>query len=1034
MLQALVAWSLRYRAVVVVLAAMLLVVGIFAAASARLDVFPEFAPPLVVVQTEAPGMSPADVELLVTRPIEEKINGVPRLAILRSQSIQGLSVVTATFQDGTDIYRARQQVTERLGELAGQLPTEVKAPRLAPLTSSTGRLLAVGFTSDKLSPADLRDRAQWMVRPRLLMPGVSQVTIFGGDVRQFQVQVDPDALAARGLTMTDVLDAARQASGIRGAGFVENDRQRINLRSEGQVQGAAQLGETPVARGSGSPVKLKDVAQVIEGAEPKFGDAQVDGRPAVVLIAYRQLEADTIDVTRRLEAELEKLRPFLERQGIVYHPHLFRQADFIEHALGNVRESLYLGALLVAGVLFLFLFNLRTAFISLTAIPLSLLSAVTVLWALGVGLNTLTLGGLAIAVGEVVDDAIIDVENIFRRLLENRRSAAPRPVLPVVLAASLEVRGAVVYATFVVVLVFVPVFFLSGLQGRLFAPLGYAYVLAVLASLAVALTVTPALALLLLPSARHAHEPPLLRPLQTGYEWLLRGLDRWWLSGLATMLVLLFAAVWVFGQFGGAFLPALRESHFVLHVRGLPGTSLPASRAMGQRVAAILKAHPAVASVTQNIGRAELGEDTWGVEYSEIEVPLRLEAASDIREAEVFLKKVAAEVPGFHGEPYTFLSERIKEVLGGTPAAIAVRVYGESFDDIERAAQQIRRTMSAIKGKNVYVEAQTGAPEMVVRVRDADAGRFFLRRVQIIDAVQTAFQGAEVGQVHIGPRTIDIRVLLDPRLRDDPQAVGNLWLATPPPRGESSNPAGEPGRIPLKQVADVYLSDGRFLIAHEGGLRRQQVTCNVEGRDVTGFAQELERKLHELELPQGAFWTLAGEHEARAAAQRELLFWSTLAGAAIIMLLWVAYGTLGRVLLILVNLPFAMVGGVLAVALTGGILDVGALIGFITLFGITTRNSLMMVSHWQHLHDEEAVPWGPELIFRGARERLAPVLMTALVTGLGLLPIAWGAGEAGREIEGPMAWVILGGLATSTLLNLFLLPVVYRRATHAYAA
>jgi CzcA family heavy metal efflux pump len=1023
MLQALVAWSLRYRFIVVVLAAILLVVGIWAAAHARLDVFPEFAPPFVVIQTEAPGLAPSDVEQLVTLPIEYAINGVPRLTVLRSQSIQGLSVVAAFFQDGTDIYRARQQVSERLGELAGVLPQEAKAPRLAPLTSSTGRLLAVGFTSRTRTPMELRDRAQWLVRPRLLMPGVAQVTIFGGEVRQFQVQVDADALAARHLTMTDVLDAARQATGLRGAGFLENDRQRINVRSEGQVKSAVELGETViVATAAGSPVKLSDVARVVEGPEPKFGDALINGEPGVVLIAYRQLEADTIDVTRRLEAEMEKLRPFLERQGIVYHPHLFRQADFIEHALGNVTHSLVLGAVLVAVVLFLFLFDIRTAMISLTAIPLSLLSAVAVLWSLGVGLNTLTLGGLAIAVGEVVDDAIIDVENIARRLRENWRSANPRSAAAVVLAASLEVRGAVVYATFVVVLVFVPVFFLSGLQGRLFAPLGYAYVLAVLASLAVALVVTPAMALILLPDGRHEREPVLLRWLQTGYAWLLRGIDTCWPSAVGTMLVLLAIAAVALSRFGGAFLPELRESHFVLHMRGLPGTSLPASRAMGQRAQALIREHPAVASVTQNIGRAELGEDTWGVEYSEIEIPLKLESAADVRDAQAHLKAVGDRLPGYRGDVMTFLTERIRELLAGSPAAVAVKVYGESFDDIERAAGQVARVMNGIDGHaNVYAEAQSGVPEVVVRPRPADANRFGLRRVQVIDAVQTAFQGTDVGQVHIGPRTIDVRVLLDDRARYDPSAIGSLWLSTP---GEDPK---SPGRVPLRHVADVYLSDGRFLIAHEGGLRRQQVTCNVRGRDVTGFVAELERRLRELELPDGVVYTLAGEHAARAAAQRELLFWSSLAAVAIIMLLWLAYGSLGRVLLILVNLPFAMVGGVLAVALTGGVLDVGALIGFVTLLGITTRNSMMLVSHWQHLVEAEGVPWGPELIFRGARERLAPVLMTALVTGLGLLPIAWGSGEAGREIEGPMAWVILGGLATSTVLNLFLLPVIYRR-------
>jgi CzcA family heavy metal efflux pump len=1025
MLQALVSWSLHNRVIVVVLAALLLLVGIYAAGHARLDVFPEFAPPQVIVQTEAPGLSPVEVEQLVTLPLEMALNGIPRLALLRSQSIQGLSVLTAIFHDGTDIYRARQQVTERLGELVGQLPAGVKPPRMAPLTSSTGRLLAVGFTSEKLSLLDLRDRVQWTVRPLLLKtPGVAQVTIQGGEVRQYQVLFKPDALAARQLGLNDVLDAVRLASGVRGAGFLENDRQRLNVRSEGQVQSAYELGETLLTIGTGAPVRLREVAEVVEGPEPKFGDALIDGKPGVVLIAYRQLEADTLSVTRHLEKMLDDVSPILARQGIVYHPALFRQADFIEHAVGNVTHSLLIGAALVAVVLFLFLFDLRTAFISLTAIPLSLLTAVGILWACNVGLNTLTLGGLAIAVGEVVDDAIIDVENIFRRLRENARYARPRPALAVVLAASLEVRGAVVYATFVVVLVFVPVFFLSGLQGRLFAPLGYAYVLAVLASLVVALVVTPALALLLLPRHQAEHEPALLRRLQEAYERRLRGLDRYWRTGLVAMAGLLVLSGLALAGFGGAFLPELRESHFIIHGRGLPGTSLPATVAMGRALTERVQQNPLVRNATQLAGRAELGEDTWGVDYSELEVPLRAEAATDLKAAQEELRAAAQQIPGYSFEVFTFLAERIKELLIGTPAAVAIKLHGESLEAIDRAALDVAGVLNSVPGRaDVRVEAQNGVPEVVVRVRGTDVALFGLRRLQVLDAVQTALQGAEVGQVYQGPRTIDIRVLLSPAARRDPEAIAALWLTLP--AGKESAEGGK--RIRLRQVADVFLSDGRFMIAHEGGMRRQQVTCNVRGRDLTSFVAEVEERLRQTPLPDGVFYSLAGEHEARATAQRELLFWSLLAGAAILLLLWAAYGSLGRVLLILVNLPFALVGGVFAVWASSGILDVGSLIGFITLFGITTRNSMMMVSHWQHLHQEEKLAWGPELIFRGARERLAPVLMTALVTGLGLLPIALGSGEAGREIEGPMAKVILGGLATSTLLNLFFLPLLFRR-------
>jgi CzcA family heavy metal efflux pump len=1047
MLQGLVAWSLRQRVVVLVLAVLLLLAGLHAARTARLDVFPEFAPPQVVIQTEAPGLSPREVEQLVTLPVEQAVNGVPRLDVLRSQSVQGLSVVNVLFQDGTDIYRARQLVTERLAEVAGQLPAGVQPPRLAPLTSSTGRLLTVGFTSEKLSPMALRDRVQYRIRPRLLaVRGIAQVTLFGGEVRQFQVQLDPDALAARRLGLNDVLEAARQATGVRGAGFVEANGQRVNLRVEVQVSSAAELGERLLTTSEGTPIRLRDVARVVEGPEPKFGDALVDGEPGVVLIAYKQFDGDTIEITRRLEEELQRLAPLLAQEGIRYHPALFRQANFIEHAVGNVVQSLLLGSILVAAVLFVFLFNLRTALISLTAIPLSLLGAVLVLWGFGVSLNTLTLGGLAIAVGEVVDDAIIDVENIFRRLRENARNATegvpygPRSAAAVVLSASLEVRGAVVYATFIVALVFLPVFFLSGLQGRLFAPLGLAYVLAVLASLLVALTVTPALALLLLPRAQGAHEPPLLRSLQGGYEWLLRRLHRWenFLPLAALTLLLLAAGGWALWGFGGEFLPELRENHFVVHMRAVPGTSLPQSLEMGRRVTAALRQVPAVRSVAQQAGRAELGEDTWGVEYSELEVDLQRLNAGAAKDAERSLRKALEEQVGCSFEVLPFLTERIKETLSGTTTAIAVKLYGDDLEALDAAAQDVARVLADLKdwgAVNVRPEAQKGAPEVVVRLRGDFAARRGLRHAQILDAVHAAYQGGQVGQVYDRNRVISVVVRLDPRRALDPHTVGDLWLSLPSlaadgtPQGDSPTPAAAPvaGRLRLKEVAEVFLSDGRFLIGHEGGLRRQVVTCNVQGRDVESFAAEAERRLRKLPLPPGVSLTLTGEHQAKQAAQRELLGWSLLAGVGIVLLLWLALGSARRLVLALVNLPFALVGGVAAVYLSGGVLNVGSLIGFVTLFGITVRNGIMMASHWQHLHDVEGVAWGPDLVFRGARERLAPVLMTALVTALGLLPIALGSGEAGREIEGPMALVILGGLATSTALNLLLLPLVYLR-------
>ena len=683
--------------------------------------------------------------------------------------------------------------------------------------------------------------------------------------------------------------------------------------------------------------------------------------------------------------------------------------------------------------------------ISLLAIPLSLLGAIVVLWAWGVSLNTLTLGGLAIAVGEVVDDAIIDVENIYRRLRENARLGHPRRAAAVILSASLEVRTAVVYATFIVVLVFVPIFFLSGLQGRLFSPLGYAYALAVLTSLAVALTVTPALALLMLPGAGGAEEPPLLRWLQGGYEWIVRRIDRELALVVTCLLLLVAAAGWALYHFGGESLPEMRESHDVIHMQGIPGTSLPQSMAVGHAVARALKEIPAVEHVTQQAGRAELGEDTWGVEYSELEVGLKDLDAEDFEAAQQALRATLRDrFPGFSFEVFSFLSERIMETISGSIAPLAVKVYGDDLADVDRAAREIAAALRTVKGSdNVRPEPQIGQPEIVIRIRPEDAAHHNLRATQIDDTIHAAYQGVQVAQAYDRNRIINLVVVLDPSSRNDPDAVADLWLSVPgsgsPSRGTAAPPhnptppgataeTGPPGnRLQLKQVADVFLSDGRFLIRHEGGIRQQLVTCNVQGRDIESFVAEAQRRVGKLILPPGVTFVFTGAHEVKQAVQRELLLLGTAAGAGILLILWMAFGSLRRLLLILVNLPFALVGGVAVVYMMGGVLDVGSMVGFVTLFGITTRNSIMMVSHWQHLHEVDGLPWGPELIFQGARERLAPVLMTALVTALGLLPIALSWGRPGSEIEGPMALVILGGLVTSTGLNLLVLPVLYRR-------
>ncbi len=1012
--------SLRFRGVVIALACVVAGYGLYVTSTAKRDVFPEFAPPQVVIQTEAPGLSPEEVEALVTRPIESAVNGVGNLASIRSESIQGLSVVTAMFREGTDIMQARQMVGERLVALAAQMPLGVRPPTMVPLTSAASMVLIVGLTSEARSLMDLRTFADWTLRPRLLgVPGVAKVAVFGGEVRQIQVQVRPERLIGYGLSLDDVLAAARKATGVRGAGFVETDAQRIVLRTEGQLLTPDRLGEVVLAHRGGSVVRLRDAAHVVEAPEPKVGEAAINGRPGVLLVVSSQFGENTEEVTAAAERALDELKPAFQAERITLHPALFRPASFVQTAIANVNFSLLLGGVLVAVVLFLFLFNLRTAFISLTAIPLSLLAAVIVLDRLGVTLNTLTLGGLAIAIGEVVDDAIIDVENIFRRLRENRASLTPRSTFQVVLDASLEVRSAVVYSTWVVALVFLPVLTMSGLQGRLFAPLGIAYILAVLASLVVAMTVTPALSYVLLSRGlRDGGEPLAMVALKGRYRRLLEAVTARPRLVIGAALGLCLGALATLPFFGGAFLPELREGHFIVHMSAVPGTSLQESLRLGQRVSAELLRNPRIRSVAQQIGRAEKSDDTWGTHYTEMHVDLKPLAAAEAELVQTEIRQVLTKFPGVYFSIKTFLTERVEETLSGAGAQVVVNVFGENLDLLDRKAQEVARVLAKVAGAvDVQVASPPGMPEVVVRLRPERLKQFGFQPVDVLDAVQTGYQGTVVGQTYEGNRVFDVTVVLDQALRREPEGIGALTLRNT-----------EGLQVPLRELAEVYPTTGRYAILHDGARRRQAVTCNVRGRDPASFVAEARRKVAaEVGFPAGVYPVFAGVTEARARAQRELLLHSVIAGTGIVLLLALVFRSARNLLLVLANLPFALVGGVLAVFMTGGWLSVGSLVGFVTLFGITMRNSIMMVSHFEHLVRAEGMRWGVEAALRGAAERLVPVLATALVTGLGLLPIALGSGEPGREIEGPMAIVILGGLVTSTVLNVLVLPTLALR-------
>jgi len=1017
---ALIGLAIRFRGIVVTLAVVLLGYGVYALGNARYDVFPEFAPPQVAIQTEAPGFTPEQVETLITRPVETTIGGVPGVTALRSSSVQGLSIVTAYFDPLSDVYRDRQVVAEQLAVAAQRLPAAALPPVMTPLTSSTGLVLVAGLTSNTRSLMELRTAADWTVRLRLLaIPGVADVAVFGGEVKSIQIQVHSDQLIKYGFSLDDVLAAARRATGVRGAGFVDTPNQRVLLRTEGQSLWPQDIARTVLRREAAGVVTLGDVATVSDAPEPPIGGASVQGKEGVVLNVAEQYGADTVAVSKAVEAALAGLRPSLEAEGITLHTGLFRPAKFIGTATSNVRSSLLLGGALVVAVLFLFLFDLRTAAISCTAIPLSLLAGTLVLGHLGYTLNTMTLGGLAIAIGEVVDDAVIGVENAVRRLRENRRLARPRPEARVILDAAFEVRTAVVYATFAVLLVFLPIVALPGIGGRLFAPLGLAYILAVLSSLGVALTVTPALTMLLLGGRRaQPHDPPVVRWTRGGYVRLLQGIARRSRLMLAAAAAFTLIGCAALPFFGSSFIPELQEGHLIVHMTMVPGTSIAEGLRMGARVTAALSRLPAVRSVAQRVGRAERVSDAAGANSSEFDVDLNPLSGDAAEGVQADMRKALASFVGANFAINSFLTERVDETLSGYTAPFVVNVFGNDLDKLDKAAQAISQILASVPGaEEVQVQSPPGLPQLTIRLRPADLERWGLDPVGVLDDVRAAYQGDVVGQVQEGGATFNVTTLLDRASRASLTGVGSLPMRAP-----------NGAYVLLRQVADIYEAAGRYQVLHEGGRRLQTVTASVGGRDIGSFVQDAEAAIRaRIPLPPGSYLEFAGTAQAQSRSQRALLLNGLLAGIGIVLLLSVVTRNWRNLLLVLANLPFALVGGVLAVFATGGLLSLGSMVGFVTLFGITLRNSIMMISHYEHLVETEGRSWGAETAVEGAADRLTPILMTSLVTALGLLPLAIGMGDPGREIEGPMAVVILGGLLTSMALNLLVLPTLALR-------
>jgi len=1019
-LAAIVRASLRHPRVVTALTCLIAALGVAALATARFDVFPDFAPPHVLVQTEAPGLDATQVEALVTRPLEVLLAGTENVKTVRSTSSQGLSAIQVVFDRGGDPYQRRQVVMERLADAAGLLPAGVGPPLLSPLSSSMEYLLHFGFTSARLSPLALRDLVQWVVKPQILaVPGVAQATLFGGDVRERRIEVDPYKLAALGFSLDEVLSAARGATASIGGGYVETATQRIVIRTQTSGITADQLAHSLLGMRGKIPVRLGEVATIRDGAAPRIGAALIDGTPGILVETSTQYGANTLQVTRALEQRLDALAPVLARQGVVYHPALLRPASFVENAIAKLRNSLLIGGVLVVALLLVTLRDWRGALVSFSSIPLTLLTTVWLLEILGLSLNTMTLGGLVVALGVVVDDAVIDVENILRR----RRGAGDGIAAQALfVGASLEVRRPVLFATAAVAVAFLPILLMSGLQGAFFRPLAIAFLLAVGLSLLVAMSATPAMCSLAMARHRPRPEAAFLRALKRGQSRAILWLHARPGTAFAILLLSGASGAVLLPLLGARFLPDFRENYLIAHASLRPGISLAETTRVGERISRRLLAIPGVKSVAEQIGRAQNGQDPDAPNKSEFEVQIDPRKGHGPGEIDARIRRVFDDFPNELVEIYSVLAERIGETLSGESAPFSISVIGSNLDSDDRVGAAIVATLRRLPGSGVV---RLSVPPRQVELRVTPSPRRLalhgLQAAELLRTVNAAYHGSLAAQIAETDRSVPVVVRL--RGAADPRALGSLLLR------------GLDGTLtPLAQVATVEATLARSLIDHEGGLRRQIVVATPTGADEAGFARAARAAIAaQVHLPRGVYLRYAGSAQAQSAAARELLWRCAAAAVLIVLLLALAFGDTRHVALVLIALPSTLIGGVAAVAATGGTLTLGSMVGFVALFGMAARNTILLVSHFDHLAGEEGRPWNLETALRGAEERLTPVLLTALSTGLALLPVAWQMHQPGHEIEGPMAVVILGGLASSTVVTLLLIPPLAVRSLRPVA-
>ncbi|HTC17222.1 MAG TPA: efflux RND transporter permease subunit [Steroidobacteraceae bacterium] len=1015
MLAAIVRGSLASPKVVTTLSLLIALLGVGALLSARLDVFPDFAPPHLLVQAEAPGLDATQVESMVTRPLEDLLAGAENVEAVRSSSSQGLSAIQVVFGRDSDPYLQRQVISERLADAATLLPPGVGAPQLSPLSSSMEYLLHFGFTSDQLSPVELRDLVRWTIKPQILsVPGVAQAQLFGGDARERQLWIDPARLQALNLSLEDVFEATRRGTQMAGGGFLETPTQRIVLQAQPPGASLEALGETVIASRAGVPVRLADVAQLRDGAAPRFGDAIIAGKAGILVETSTQYGANTLEVTRQLEERLQTLAPQLAARGVTYHPALLRPASFIESAIGKLRNSLLIGALLVVVLLLLTLRDWRGALISFGAIPVSLLATVWLLSLGGLSLNTMSLGGLVVALGVVVDDAVIDVENITRR---RRSAAAGTDLRRLLLDASLEVRRPVFYATAAVAVAFLPILMLSGLQGAFFRPLATAFLLAVGLSLLVAMSATPALCALLMHGYQVREEPGWLRRCKAWQRAAITHLARYPRSVLALILASGALGLALLPLLGARLLPDFRENYLIAHAALRPGISLAETSRVGERIVQRLTAIPGVKSVAEQIGRAENGQDPDAPNKSEFEIQLDPGRGVTTEQLEARVRAAFDQFPNQLVEIYSVLAERIGETLSGEVAPFFVSVFGPDLDRNDEVAGAIAELLRKWpQSGTVRLEVPPRQPELQLQMKPAQLALYGLEATDVLAAVNAAYHGTLVAQLNQADRSVPVVARLS-TAGATPQDVGRLPLRS-----------RDGALVPLEAVATLTMVSARSMVEHEDGLRRQVVVASPHGADQAGYARAAEQAIAaHVKLPPNVYLRYGGTAPAQAAAARELIWHSAAALVLIVLLLALAFGHSRHVLLVFAALPSTLIGGVAAVALTGGTLSLGAMVGFVALFGMAARNTILLISHYEHLITREGVTWSLETALRGSEERLTPVLLTALLTALALLPVALQSREAGHEIEGPMAVVILGGLVSSTFVSLVLVPPLAAR-------